>query len=73
MKHNIYGLTLLGGTSFIALMSLCGYWGGHGEIAACVFLCLAAAVAIVIFPLVFGWMVVWGYRGLRALAVADHH
>ncbi len=73
MKRTIMRVVVLGGISFIPLMSLCVYWGGHGEIAACVFLCLAAAVAVAIIPLVFGWMGVWGDLGLCALATAHHH
>ena len=72
MKRTITRIALLGGTSFVALMNFCIYLGGHGEIAACVFLCLAAAVAIVLIPLVFGWMGVWGYQGLRSLATAHY-
>jgi hypothetical protein len=75
MKRIISHVALFGGGPFVALMSVCGYLGGMGESAACLFLCLATAIAIGIISFLgllgFGWIGAFGYRGLRTLATAS--
>ena len=75
MKPTVSHAALFGGAALIALMSMGSYLAGIDAGALCL-LCLATAIALGIVSftaaLAFGWIVAFGYLGMRSLAAQLH-